>query len=483
MFTYKDYGKIGGVPYQIEISSQSNLVLEQKAALQYTGALQSPFDDFHLLAQSFKYSMLDRNSKLIVRLEGPPHFFYFLLKKIDWYFGDADIEFDCSLNEEKSTQGKDFMIAKMSSFVLAMSEKNSFKYSYLFCRECSSQKKSFTIDTKPGIDFVVPVKNTDASDLMTCLESLEPQVEALDRVYLVDDNDFPTLDAESFKKFDFNFEVIRGPSQGIAAARNIGAKSGFNPLVLFVDSDDYVLPGFVSKQRKFHIQQSEIGATGTWLQAFGSHERVFPQWDNISPLSVLSCLPPAGILMWKREALEELDYFDPLFQIGFEDFDLVARATVRNTPIIVLDEILYKYRRGHSSLSQNWNFQQELALRNAVNVNLKNLCSHDFKSFLSLNTKFGQSIFQANPDYVFIKQEPKPFKNLAILVLIYYFLPKNLRSFLGKFFPRNFRHRLVPTKDSDVLMRIRQNGLIGQVWIKLPRRAKLFFFKRYFSRN
>jgi glycosyltransferase involved in cell wall biosynthesis len=353
----------------------------------------------------------------------------------------------------------------------------------LFCKECISQNKSFTIGTKPGVDFVVPVKNTDASDLMACLESLEPEVERLDRVYLVDDNDLPVLAVESFKKFNFNFEVIRGPAKGVAAARNIGAKSGSNPLVLFVDSDDYVLPGFVSKQRKFHIEHSEIGATGTWLQAFGSHERVFPQWDNISPLSVLSCLPPAGVLMWKREALKELDYFDPLFQIGFEDFDLVARATVRNTPIIVLDEVLYRYRRGHSSLSQNWNFNQELALRNAVNVNLRNLCSHDFKSFLHLNSEFGQSIFQANPDFVFIKQKPKPFKYPLILILVYRFLPKNLRSYLGKFFPRNLRPRLVPIDDSEVFMRIRRNRMISQVWNKLPSSVKLFFFNKYFSRS
>lgn len=490
MIIHKDYGTILNIPFKIEIYSDSELRVNQKIFLPNSNILQNPFDEFYLLAQRFQNNLIDRDSKLVIKLDGPPYFFYFILKKIYWHFDLAKIDFECTFTEKQNNLDRDFMISKMTDFVLKVTEKNLSEISYLFCQICNTQKKYYPIGINPGIDIVIPVKNTDIKDLMTCMESLEPQIASLDRIFLIDDNDLPTLSLETFERFDFNIQLIRGSVNGIGAARNTGSKSGKNPLVLFVDSDDYVLPGFVFAQRSFLERHSEIGASGTWLQAFGSHERFFPQWDNISPLSVLSCLPPAGVLMWKRAALEELDFFNPDFQVGFEDFDLVARATVQSIPIIVLDEVLYRYRRGHRSLSQNWNSDQELELRNSVNANLKNLCPHDFKSFLDLNTKYGPSIFQANPDYVFGKQELKsgivsPFIISILFLLSKILLSKKTRRFIsrvfGKLFPNVLNYVLAANHSLLIVPQIRRNKLVIRTWGILPSRVKLFFFRRFFS--
>jgi hypothetical protein len=188
--------------------------------------------------------------------------------------------------------------------------------------------------------------------------------------------------------------------------------------------------------------------------------------------------------MWKRAALEDLDFFNPSFQLGFEDFDLVARATVRKIPIIILDEVLYRYRRGHSSLSQNWNAGQEIELRNAVNDNLRKLCHHDFKVFLELNSKFGPSIFQSNPDFIFVKQKEIMFNIISTLSIAFYLLPKNLRKFIfrliRKFFPFSLNYIIKPHEISSIINRLRKNKLLTKIWQKLPNRFKLFFFRKFF---
>ena len=477
MGKYQDYGKIFNKPYAIEIFSTNETGIGKKRSLRKKSILQAPFNELFRLAESIELYTPDYNSKLIIELTGPAYYFYFFLKKLCWYFDISNIEFRCHFENKHNS---DFMISKMENFVFAVTEKNSLEYDYLFCKSCIVQRKHYSIDKESAIDFIIPVRNTPESELKACLRSLESQVKNLDRIFIIDDNDAPMINAEIFKEFAFNYEIIRGNADGIGAARNLGARKGANPLVLFVDSDDYILPGFVSKQRSFHGNHFEIGATGTWLQAFGAHNRIFPQWDNISPLSVLSCLPPAGVLMWKRKALEELNFFNANYNIGFEDFDLVARATVERIPIVVLDEILYMYRRGHKSLSQNWNSSQEMALRNSVNLNLKDLCIHEFTSFLELNSIFGSAIYQGNPDFVFIKQ-----KLDSIFSLFFCLLPKNIRRLsirvIVKFFPFFLNYLPNPREGSRTFMQLRQIKWLSKLWNKLPNKIKYSLFKKFFS--
>jgi GT2 family glycosyltransferase len=486
MLIYKDHGKILGIPYKIEVFGDQSIKLRQNLNLSLSKSLQKPFNLFFQLAEKLEIEHLNRNESVDIKLEGDAHFFYFFLKKISWYFDLTNVTFDSTLEKKIVTQETDFFISKMTDFVDLCIKNESLEYSYLFCKKCFSPRTFSAIENNLGVDFVIPVRNTPSDQLLACLESLEGQIESFDKVFIVDDNDFPSLSQELFAQFSFQVLIIRGMVKGIGSARNIGAIQGNNPLVLFIDSDDYVLPEFVSKQRIYHGKNSAIGGTGTWLQSFGSNSRIFPQWDNISPLSILSCLPPAGILMWKREALKKLNFFDSEYQIGFEDFDLVARATVNSIPIRVLDEILYKYRRGHNSLSQSWSYSEERELRNRVNFNLKYICDHDFDDFLDLNSSFGLAVFQSNPDFLFIKEKENRISFIQFLFLLFYILPKKLRifllnriekkaPFLVKYFPR-----IILT--SAMFMALKRNRVIQKIWDYLPNKLKLFLFRKYFRK-
>jgi GT2 family glycosyltransferase len=390
-----------------------------------------------------------------------------------------------NFNELNAAHTHDFLLSKMSRFVLSVKKLNIQDYQYLFCSICPQNEIiKDKRDYAHGIDIVIPTRNTPLIQLKFCLKSLQSEIEPQDRIFLVDDNNQPDLTLAMFKDLSLPIILLRGRCQGVAAARNIGAKPGNNGLVLFVDSDDYVMPGFIAKQRQFHENHSFIGATGTWLQAFGAHARIYPQWENFSPLSIATCLPPAGVLMWKRDVLASLNFFQEKFTDGFEDFDLVARATLHRIPILILDEILYMYRRGHTSLSQSWDFAQELDLRFEVNLHLQNLCKHEFKDYLELNSKFGSAMFQSNPDLIFAKQSGLLHPFILPLYVILILLPKPLKRFLAigplRLFFSTGDLRRIKQDLSITLLTFKKNSMLQIIWSKLPTFVKYFLLKKYF---
>lgn len=103
------------------------------------------------------------------------------------------------------------------------------------------------------------------------------------------------------------------------------------------------------------------------------------------------------MLAWKKSILLANKGFDERYFDGFEDFDLVARATVKGARIVVIDEVLYEYRRGHSSLSQSWRAKREVELRNLVLENLTKLCSHRLVELLGIIDESPTRMFLSEP--------------------------------------------------------------------------------------
>jgi glycosyltransferase involved in cell wall biosynthesis len=213
-------------------------------------------------------------------------------------------------------------------------------------------------------------------------------------IYVVDDNEkSKKLDRNWLKKYYPNVKIINGSQNGVAAARNLGVKAGKNELISFIDSDDYINESFVEIQRRFHRNFTSVAATGTWIQAFGKDSTIYPQWDNWPILGMLYCLPPAGVLMWKRKTLQSLGFFDEFFKSGFEDYDLTARCSAKKVPIVVLDKVMYMYRRGQESLSQSWTPEMETNLYLEVQSrNIKFLDTTELRIYLKNLKRIGQRL-------------------------------------------------------------------------------------------
>jgi glycosyltransferase involved in cell wall biosynthesis len=346
------------------------------------------------------------NHRFHFEFGGKPRGHYYLVRLLIWT-GLNNSQF-CDFNNIKFEEtSANFLTNHMDRFVLESIKnwnlKNKYPNQIYGCSQegCPSSKRpEISAHFKHSMDIVIPTKGVTAIEILRCLDSIERQIVDGDQIYLVDDNEFEQQELLEIAKKSSYIHLIKGDNSGVASARNRGLNAGKNGIVSFVDSDDYVLPGYFDIQRKFHISNPEIAATGTWLQGFGNSSTVYPQWDGINPLGLLMCLPPAGVLTWKRSVLAE-NQFDLSFGVGFEDFDLVARVIAKNYTIAVFDFPLYMYQRGHTSLSQSWSSSVEQVLRSKVNSNVNQLCRHKLTELFSLVSVHGRKLLVSHPDLVF----------------------------------------------------------------------------------
>jgi len=371
--------------------------------------LQTPYNTYYQFALDV-LNVLSSSDLIGQRFHfefgGHPRTHYYLIRLFFWT--DMDKTQHCDFNAmETETNVSNFLIHHMDQFVLEAIDRWSLKDNYPIkvfgCYEdgCFAQAAPQPkVNENRSIDIVIPTRSVSLFEIKRCIDSVQRQIIPGDKIYLIDDNDVPMPELSKISQESSYIQLVVGDKNGVASARNSGLNAGSNSLVSFVDSDDYLLPGYFEVQRNFHNNNPSVAATGTWLQAFGSHNTIYPQWDGLNPLGLLMCLPPAGVLTWKRNVLLK-NNFDLSFGAGFEDFDLVARVIAESYPIAVFDMPLYMYQRGHVSLSQSWSPIQERELRSKVNSNVKLLCRHKLSELFDLISLHGKKLLISHPDLVF----------------------------------------------------------------------------------
>jgi len=101
----------------------------------------------------------------------------------------------------------------------------------------------------PLLSIIIPNYN-GISFLHTCLESVRAQISTDCEVIIVDDGS--TDDSVKLIQKEFleelesgKFKLIRTNNSGPGAARNIGIKAAQGDYIGFLDSDDFILPGYI----------------------------------------------------------------------------------------------------------------------------------------------------------------------------------------------------------------------------------------------
>lgn len=96
----------------------------------------------------------------------------------------------------------------------------------------------------PDISVIVPVYNA-AGDLPRCVDSILRQEDVSLELLLVDDGSTDGSGAlcDQYAAADSRVRVLHQANGGVSSARNAGLHAASGSLVMFVDSDDYMLPG------------------------------------------------------------------------------------------------------------------------------------------------------------------------------------------------------------------------------------------------
>ena len=223
----------------------------------------------------------------------------------------------------------------------------------------------------PAVSIIVPWFDVAVADVLRAVGSvIQQEFDGFIEVIICDDGSTPryvnelmaALATQRWGKVEYRV-CHHDHSRGPAAARNTAARAARGEWLLWLDSDDELVPGAVSAL----VQRGESAGAGLamsqcWVIEPGKRTRRRPdvyvalgrryRGTLFDPLAqaVFSLHPH----MMRRDRFESLGGFDERYRWA-EVTDMFLRFIARNTldDVVVLEEPLYNYWRRDSSLSTN----------------------------------------------------------------------------------------------------------------------------------
>lgn len=100
--------------------------------------------------------------------------------------------------------------------------------------------------TQPTISVIVPIYKVEAY-IHRCIDSILSQTFTDFELLLIDDGspDNSGKICDEYAKKDSRIKVFHKPNGGVSSARNLGIDNARGEWITFIDSDDYIQPGFL----------------------------------------------------------------------------------------------------------------------------------------------------------------------------------------------------------------------------------------------
>jgi glycosyltransferase involved in cell wall biosynthesis len=154
--------------------------------------------------------------------------------------------------------------------------------------------------------------------------------------------------------------TIRQKNQGLSGARNAGLRASKGEFLVFLDSDDRLLPDALETGVSYLLDQTECAFAYGQVQliaADGSFLRVQPyariEKDHYRELLRHYNIWTPGAIMYRRSVLDTVGAFDTSLRFKVcEDLDLSLRIA-RLFPICCYDKVILEYRQHGSNMSGN----------------------------------------------------------------------------------------------------------------------------------
>lgn len=181
-------------------------------------------------------------------------------------------------------------------------------------------------DIKHSIDVVVTCHNY-ARFLPECLESALAQRDVRISIVVVDDasDDETPIIAERYASRGVKY--IRIEARNSSVARRVGVEAGKSPLVMFLDADNMLQPGYLSAAAAILGSDPTIGVVACDLQFFGNESRLWKIADTYTPDGFRRANTIDAGSVVRREALEQSGALDTPLQSVADDW-VIFRKTL-----------------------------------------------------------------------------------------------------------------------------------------------------------
>lgn len=282
-------------------------------------------------------------------------------------------------------------------------------------------------EKSPLVSVIVPIYNTERF-LNKCLDSLVSQTLKNIEFILVDDgsSDSSGKICDKYASADPRFKVIHKKNGGSASARQVGLDASIGDYIIVCDSDDWAESNMYELlYKKAEETNADIVCCGyitEYDNGKSKHQFLTLKQHNgiVDNLDLANKYP--GLTFCKlirRDFLRDNRIsYDLRVNLG-EDKFIMYKLLLHNPKIVLLNEVLYHYRRsfGSNSYTNNLstrNVKQGIYIYNWLEENYVSTIYEDIIYTFALNISF--SAFRAkDPDKDFIKRflkENLKFKNI-----------------------------------------------------------------------
>ncbi|AEJ39600.1 glycosyl transferase family 2 [Sulfobacillus acidophilus TPY] len=149
--------------------------------------------------------------------------------------------------------------------------------------------------------------------------------------------------------------VIRQTNQGLASARNTGARHAQGQYLAFLDADDQVDPTYWERAVALLEAYPNVAFVGAWAQYFGASEQIWPTFNPELPYILYHNTVNSSALIVRKAVFEAVGGNNPAMTYGMEDWETVIRLVAAGYPGVVIPEPLFRYRIRPDSMSRGFN--------------------------------------------------------------------------------------------------------------------------------
>lgn len=207
----------------------------------------------------------------------------------------------------------------------------------------------------------------DISIIIPCYNSGGYLTEALDSVndytgvhsyeiIIIDDGSTDQFTIELLEKLSAKYVVKRQENKGPATARNSGCKIANGKYLLFLDSDNKIIPEYIDIGIRNLEHNAEAGVVYAKANFFGkdaSKKKFITLPFNINELLITNYIDTCAVV--KKETWESVDGFDESPEMfTLEDWDFWLRIYEKGWKFIFINKELFYYRFREGSLMDNF---------------------------------------------------------------------------------------------------------------------------------
>lgn len=212
--------------------------------------------------------------------------------------------------------------------------------------------------TSFGVSVVIPAHNA-ATTITDTLESVCIQTFSNWEAIIVNDgsNDETAAIATSFAEQDSRIRLVSQLQMGVSAARNTGINLAKFDWLLFLDSDDWILPSHLEHLTTILASDPKLDAAHCgWVRVTSERQQYGPVFSSPSGdlFAVLTqnCTFPIHTCIVRRSLVQAVGSFNPMLRT-YEDWDLWQRIARTGAIFGGTSELLAQYRIRVKSSSTN----------------------------------------------------------------------------------------------------------------------------------